>query len=178
MEYNKELYKADEWQWQDGDLTATRSCTWSGPGCHEGCGIIYYTDKDGKLVKVEGDPNSPFNRGRLCLRCLNYIEEINSPERLKYPLKRVGERGEDKWERVTWDEALDIIDDHVKRIQKEYGPQSIAAMMGTGRNACWQAPMLCYWAFGSPNFSLGFLSGDSCMLPPREPELRPERAAA
>ncbi|MGI6216581.1 MAG: molybdopterin-dependent oxidoreductase [Coriobacteriales bacterium] len=165
LEYNKELYKSDEWQWQEGDLTATRSASWSGPGCHEGCSVIYYTDKDGNLVNVEGDPNSPFNRGRLCLRCLNYKQHINSPDRLKYPMKRAGERGENKWERISWDEALDIIDDNVKRIQKDYGPESICCMMGTGRNACWQVPLICYWGFGSPNFALGFLSGDSCMLP-------------
>lgn len=165
LKYNKELYRVDDWQWKEGDLTATRTCSWSGPGCHEGCGVIYYTNDEGRVVKVEGDPNSPFNRGRLCLRCLNYVEHLESPDRLLYPQKRVGERGENKWERITWDEALDIIDSHVKRIQKKYGPQAISCMMGTGRNACWQVPLLCYWAFGSPNFCLGFLSGDSCMLP-------------
>lgn len=58
-----------EWQWQDGDYTVTRTTTWSGPGCHDGCGVLYYTDKDGKLVKVEGDPDNPFNQGTLCMRC-------------------------------------------------------------------------------------------------------------
>lgn len=164
--YNEELYPADKWQWQEGDLTATRTSAWSGPGCHEACGVIYYTDKDGKLVKIEGDPNAAFNKGRLCLRCLNFIEQLNTPSRLLHPMKRAKEdRGKDTWEQCTWDEALDIIDGHVKRIQKEYGPQAIAAMMGTGRNCCWQVPLICYWGFGSPNFSLGFLSGDSCMLP-------------
>ena len=164
--YNKELYRDDVYQWQEGDITCTRTTVWGGPGCHNGCQVIYYTDKDGNLVDIEGDPNSPFNQGRLCLRCLNYKEFINSPTRLLHPMKRAKEdRGKDKWEQVSWDEALDIIDYHVKKIQSEYGPESIAAMMGTGRNVCWQCPLICYWAFQSPNFSLGFLSGDSCMLP-------------
>ena len=166
LEYNKELYREDIHQWQEGDLTATRTTAWGGPGCHNGCAVIYYTDKDGKLVNIEGDPNSPFSRGRLCLRCLNYKEQIESPTRLLYPMKRDrADRGKDRWERISWDEALEIIDQNVKRIQREYGPESIAAMMGTGRNVCWQCPVICYWAFQSPNFCLGFLSGDSCMLP-------------
>ena len=85
LEYNKELYRDDIHQWQEGDLTATRTTAWGGPGCHNGCAVIYYTDKDGKLVNIEGDPNSPFSRGRLCLRCLNYKEQIESPTRRLYP---------------------------------------------------------------------------------------------
>ena len=68
------------------------------------------------------------------MRCLNMVEAVNHPDRLKYPLKRAGERGENKWERISWDEALDIIEENVRRIQKEYGPESIVGMMGTGRN--------------------------------------------
>ena len=166
LDYNKELYRDDVHQWQEGELTATRTSAWSAPGCHDGCGVIYYTDKDGKLVDVEGDPNCPVNKGRLCLRCLNFVEHVNAPSRLTYPMKRAKEdRGLDKWERISWDEALDIIDENVKRIQREHGPESIVGMMGTGRNACWQVPLITYWGFGSPNFCLGFLSGDSCYLP-------------
>ena len=166
LNYNKELYRDDVYQWKEGDITCTRTTVWGGPGCHNGCQVIYYTDENGKLVDIEGDPTSPFSQGRLCLRCLNYKEFLDNPTRLLYPMKRAKEdRGNDTWERISWDEALDIIDFHVKKIQAEYGPESIAAMMGTGRNVCWQCPLICYWAFQSPNFCLGFLSGDSCMLP-------------
>ena len=161
---NPDLYRKD-WRWQEGDLTVTRTAHWSAPGCHDSCGLLLYTDKDGKLVKVEGDPNSPYNHGTLCMRCLNLVEAVNHPERLKYPLKRVGERGENKWERISWDEALDIIEENVRRIQKEWGPETIVGMMGTGRNCNWHVPLITYCALGSPNFALGFLSGDSCMLP-------------
>ena len=68
-EINDELYR-DEWQWQEGDLTVTRNTQWSAPGCHNGCGVLHYTDKDGNLVKIEGDPKSPMFNGRLCMRCL------------------------------------------------------------------------------------------------------------
>ena len=93
------------------------------------------------------------------------METFYHPDRLKYPLKRVGERGENKWERITWDEAYDDIVEHVKAIWEEYGPESIVSMQGTGRNICWQTPYLSYAGFGSPNFVLGFLSGDACYLP-------------
>jgi len=160
---NKDIYK-EQHQWQEDEYTVTRSVQWTGPGCHMGCGVLYYT-KDNKLVKVEGDPNSSIFHGRLCMRCLNLPEAVNHPDRLKWPLKRVGERGENKWERISWDEAYDIIEEKVRAIQKEYGPESIVGLIGTGRNACWQVPFLTYGAFRSPNFGLGFLSGDSCKLP-------------
>jgi Anaerobic dehydrogenases, typically selenocysteine-containing len=160
---NQNVYHK-EWRWQEGDLTVTRSTQWTGPGCHDGCSVLFYT-KDDKLVKIEGDPNSPYNNGRLCMRCLNMVEAVNHPDRLKYPMKRAGERGENKWERISWDEAYDIIEQNVREIWKDYGAESIVCMQGTGRNIIWHTPYLCYSAFHSPNFTLGFLSGDACYLP-------------
>lgn len=153
-----------EAEWQDGEYTVTRTTTWSGPGCHDGCGLLYYV-KDGKLEKVEGDPDNPFNQGTLCMRCLEMPEAVNHVDRPKSPLKRVGERGQNKWEEISWDEAYDIIEAKVREIWRDYAPESIACMIGTGRNNCWQIPYLCYSAFGSPNFCLGFLSGESCFQP-------------
>jgi Anaerobic dehydrogenases, typically selenocysteine-containing len=160
---NLDVYKND-WQWQEGEYTVTRTMQWTGPGCHNGCSVLFYTKGD-KLEKIEGDPLSPYNEGRLCMRCLAMRDTVNHSERLKYPLKRVGERGENKWERISWDEAYDILCENVRKIQAEYGPEAIVSMQGTGRNICWQTPYLSYSAFGSPNFVLGFLSGDACYLP-------------
>ncbi len=162
--YNLDLYPK-QLHWKEGDLTATRTTMWSGPGCHEGCQVIFYTDEDGKLVKVEGDPNSPFNQGRLCMRCLELPELVNHESRLKYPLKRAGERGEDKWERITWDEAYDLIEEKVRQFQRESGPESIISMIGTGRNVSQAIAHNQYANFGGPDLTLCFLSGDSCMLP-------------
>ena len=170
MEYNNEypmeLYPK-QLHWQEGDLTATRTTMWSGPGCHEGCQIIFYTDKDGKLVKTEGDPNSPFSQGRLCMRCLELPQLVNSERRLKYPMKRAGERGEDKWERISWDEAYQMIEDfvHDEVDAKGYGRESIISMIGTGRNVSQVIGHNAYANFGAPDLTLCFLSGDSCMLP-------------
>ncbi|MEG2533754.1 MAG: molybdopterin-dependent oxidoreductase, partial [Gordonibacter sp.] len=163
-EYNMDLYPK-QLHWKEGDLTATRTTMWSGPGCHEGCQIIFYTDDDGKLVKTEGDPNSPFNQGRLCMRCLELPELVNHEDRLKYPMKRAGERGEDKWERVSWDEAYSLIEEKVRQFQKESGPESIISMIGTGRNVSQVIAHNQYANFGGPDLTLCFLSGDSCMLP-------------
>ncbi len=162
--YNFDLYPAQA-RWQEGDLTATRTTMWSGPGCHSGCQIIFYTDKDGRLVKTEGDPNSPLSGGRLCMRCLELTQMVNNERRLTYPVKRAGERGEGKWQRITWDEAYDMIIENVHRIQKEYGPESIVSMIGTGRNVSQAIAHNQYANFGGADLTLCFLSGDSCMLP-------------
>jgi len=152
------------WQWQEGEFTVTRTTRWSGPGCHEGCGVLYYT-KDDRLIKVEGDKENPFFNGRLCPRCLNLAEAVHHRDRLTYPMKGVGERGENKWERITWDEAYDLVETSVRTIQREDGPESIVGMIGTGRDVWGIVPKLTYSAFGSPNFACGFLSGDACYIP-------------
>jgi anaerobic selenocysteine-containing dehydrogenase len=153
-----------EVSWQDGEYTVTRTTVWSGPGCHDGCGVLYYV-KDGKVEKVEGDPDNPFNQGTLCMRCLDMPEALNHESRVTGPLRRTGERGDNKWEPLSWEEAYDIIEAKVRSIWEEYSPLSIVAHIGTGRNNCWQIPYLAYAAFGSPNFSMGYLAGDSCFCP-------------
>ena len=59
------------------------------------------------------------------MRCLALKDVVNNPTRLKYPMKRVGKKGEDKWERISWDEALDTIADKFNKIKREYGPESV-----------------------------------------------------
>lgn len=162
--YNNDVYKLD-WQWQEGDLTVTRTSVWTGPGCHDGCGVLTYTDAAGRLKKIEGDPNCEYNQGRLCLRCVNMVEQIYNPDRLKWPLKRIGEKGENKWQRISWDEAYEWIETTVKHIWEIQGPEAIVTLTGTGRNAMWQGAMILRGAFHSPNMAFGFLSADSCYQP-------------
>ena len=100
--------------------------------CHGGCLLLAHV-KDGKLVKMEGDPDGPHNRGTICEKGLSAIQYIYSPYRIKYPMKRVGERGEGKWQRISWDEALDTIAERLQYYKDEYGPWSIAYAWGTGR---------------------------------------------
>jgi anaerobic selenocysteine-containing dehydrogenase len=162
--YNPEIYHK-EFQWQDGDLTATRTIWWSAPGCHNGCQIILYTDKDGKLVKVEGDPNGPYNKGRLCMRCLALPEVVNHPDRIKYPMRRTGERGENKWERISWEEALDELTGKAKELQTKYGPNTVVVSSITARNAYHLSPSLAWASFGSTHGNVAWYPGDSCYLP-------------
>ena len=151
------------WRYQEGDLTVTRGSAWSGPGCHLGCGVLLYTDKDGKLVKVEGDPDNPFNKGRLCVRCLDLMESAYNEDRVLYPMRRTGARGTDTWERITWDEALDEIAEKFLAYKKEFGAQSVVFFKGTGRDI---APWISHlaWSFGSPNVVFA-LSGCACFVP-------------
>lgn len=151
------------WRYQEGDLTVTRTSAWSGPGCHLGCGILLYTDAEGTLVKVEGDPENPFNKGRLCPRCLDLIESVYNKDRILFPMRRTGKRGEDAWERITWEEAYDEIAEKFLNYKEEFGAESVSFWKGTGRDI---APWISHlaWAFGSPNVVFG-LSGCACFVP-------------
>ena len=142
-----------------------RTCVWSPPGDHPvGCGM-YLTVKDGKVVDVEGDPEHPITNGRLCVRCLTLPEYIYNEQRIIYPMKRdPKDRGKDKWERITWDEALDIIEERVNYIKENYGAEAIVAFQGTGREATLYKTPLAYAALGTPN-SCFPMSGDSCYGP-------------
>ncbi len=152
------------WQYEEDGMVVTRSSVWSAPGCHEGCGVLVYSDKDtGEFIKLEGDPEDPYMQGRLCPRCLAFKQVEFHPDRILHPMKRIGERGENKWEQVTWDEALDTIEREFKRIALTYGPEKIHAWRGTARDNQWQVGRLIY-AFGSPN-EYGALSGTACYLP-------------
>jgi thiosulfate reductase/polysulfide reductase chain A len=72
--------------------------------CQAGCGIIAYLNGN-RLVQILGNPDHPNNRGGICAKGIAGINLVNDPERLLYPLKRVGARGENRWSRITWDEV-------------------------------------------------------------------------
>ena len=162
--FSTDVYKKD-WQYKDGDLTVTRSCQWSAPGCHQGCNVLFYTNDEGKLVKIEGDLYSPVNSGRLCMRCLAMVEAVNHPDRILHPLKRVGERGSNTWEQISFDEAYQLIVDKVHEITEKYGARSIAIGAGTGRNATWQTNVLGSAGFHTTNDTASMLAGDCCYTP-------------
>ena len=124
-----------------------------------------YYEADGVLDHVEGDPRAAFNQGRLCIRCLNQLEAIYGKDRVVHPMRRdPAKRGDDAaWEQCSWDEAYDLIEKNVRRIQKDYGPESIVGPAARGDVNC-QLALTCYIAFKTPNLACGFLTGDSCML--------------
>lgn len=101
--------------------------------CHGSCRILVHV-KDGKAVKVEGDPEGPINKGTLCAKGLASLDLLYHPDRIKYPMKRIAKRGEGKWERISWDEAYDIIVEKIREITQKYGILSISPTVGTGRH--------------------------------------------
>ncbi len=93
--------------------------------CFWRCGILGNVDKHGKLLKIDGNPIHPLTHGRLCARGNAGHKLAYDPDRLKYPLMRVGKRGEGKFKRVTWEEALDFFAEKLLQIKKEYGPEAV-----------------------------------------------------
>ncbi len=101
--------------------------------CHGGCGALMHV-QDGELIKVEGDPDSPLNKGRLCPIGIATKDLVYHPDRLKYPMRRKGKRGSGEWERISWEEALKEIADKLQAIKEEFGPEAIVMGTGTGRH--------------------------------------------
>lgn len=115
-------------------------------GCYHNCGgrcIIGAVVKDGTVTRLVPDPTKEENldtnpRAIPCLRGRSQIRRVYAPERLKYPMKRVGKRGEGKFERISWDEALTTIAAQMKRIKEKYGSESFYVNYAWGVN--WTGP--------------------------------------
>lgn len=163
---NREAYHEGEIQWEEGEFTVCRTHPWSPPGCHNSCGCLMYL-KDGKLDHVEGDPLSPYNNGKLCMRCLDMDEATNHVDRLKYPMKRAREhRGDNsKWERISWDEAFDIFEENVRRIKTEYGVQAFNVVRGTGRDIDFGSGILAALGIQTWCYDMQFMTGFACYSP-------------
>lgn len=101
-------------------------------GCHGVCGVLVHL-KNGRVVKVTGDPDCPTSEGYICVKGKASVELLYHPDRLRFPLKRVGARGENQWQRVSWDEALDTVAQRLLKTKNEFGVESIGATQGTGR---------------------------------------------
>ncbi|MDP1580130.1 MAG: molybdopterin-dependent oxidoreductase [Candidatus Didemnitutus sp.] len=115
--------------------------------CFWKCGTIA-TVRDGQLWKIEGNPLDPLSRGRLCPRGTGGIGANFDRDRLRTPLLRVSERGEDKWQAVTWDEAFDYIATRMQKLKVTHGPESLALFSHGIGGTFLKHTMR---AFGSPN---------------------------
>ena len=88
--------------------------------CESGCGLLAYVDKETlEIKKFEGNPMHPGSRGRNCAKGPATHNQIYDPERILYPLKRVGKRGEGRWKRITWNQALDEISQKMRSSRKK-----------------------------------------------------------
>lgn len=92
--------------------------------CPDQCGLLLHK-VDGRVVKVEGDPDHPVTKGNICNKVRNMTERIYDENRLKYPMKRVGAKGEGRFERISWTEAIETITSRWKQLIETEGPESI-----------------------------------------------------
>ena len=115
----------------DGTRIAHTVCSHD---CPDSCGVLVTVDASGRAIKVQGDPGHPVTQGFLCAKVAKYLERVYSPDRLLYPMKRRAKvpkgplpqgREAESFERITWDEALDLIAARLQSISDEYGPEAI-----------------------------------------------------
>jgi anaerobic selenocysteine-containing dehydrogenase len=99
--------------------------------CPDGCSWVV-TVRDGEAVRLRGHPEHPFTRGALCAKVNRYLEHSRAPDRVLHPLRRVGAKGDGRFERIGWDEALDEIATRLRDIIDGHGGEAIWPYQGTG----------------------------------------------
>lgn len=92
--------------------------------CHDTCTILTEVVDD-RIVRIQGDPDHPITAGGLCVKMNHYINWVYHPDRVLYPMKRIGKKGEGKFERITWEEAYDTITEKFNDITQEFGSEAI-----------------------------------------------------
>ena len=119
--------------------------------CIHNCGVLAHV-RNGRVVKVEGNPDYPMSKGSMCAKGLAGVSALYHPNRNKYPLIRVGARGENKWKRISWKEAIDTIATKMMDARAKFGAESVLVTTGGGGNPAFRGiPRFCN-AFGTPNF--------------------------
>ncbi|MDD6160317.1 MAG: molybdopterin-dependent oxidoreductase [Oscillospiraceae bacterium] len=119
--------------------------------CIANCGVIA-TVKNGRVVSLKGNPEDPMSKGRMCAKGLSGIQALYHPNRNKYPMQRVGERGSGKWKRISWDEALTTIASKLMETREKYGAEAVFCSTGGGGNPeIWSIARFCN-IFGTPNW--------------------------
>ena len=92
--------------------------------CPDTCAVLVQVE-DGRATKMTGDPRHPVTRGFLCAKVTQYLEREYHPERLLFPQRRGGPKGEGRFERITWDDAIGEIAHRLKAITSEFGSESV-----------------------------------------------------
>ena len=119
--------------------------------CMGGCGILARVI-DGWAVNIAGNPLHPVNRGTLCPKGIAGLQGLYNPDRIRTPLKRVGKRGEGRWQQISWDEAIQLVTGPLRDLRQNGEPQSLAFLGGQYRGlmrSLWERFLE---AFGSPNY--------------------------
>lgn len=123
-------------------------CAMCGPG--PGCGIYAFV-KNGRFTRIEGMEESPLNIGKVCPKAHAAPQWVYSPQRLKHPLKRTGTKGQGKFEKITWNDAIDIISEKLTEQKKKYGPESLA-ILSPARRSYSEYLYRFLMVHGSPNY--------------------------
>ena len=120
--------------------------------CESACGLLAYVDKDTQEIrKFEGNPEHPGSRGRNCAKGPATLNQVTDADRILYPLKRAGKRGEGKWERVSWDEALDDIASRIRRALREKRPNDVMYHVGRPGEDGFAERILAAWGVDGHN---------------------------
>ncbi|WP_218188166.1 molybdopterin-containing oxidoreductase family protein [Desulfosarcina cetonica] len=147
MNYQQALETAKK----NGERVVPTVCGMCGPGGPGGgCGIYAFV-RDGKFVKVAGMDESPVNQGAICAKGHAAPQWVYSPDRLTHPLRRIGRKGEGRFERITWDVAIAQIAETLKAQKASYGPESLA-ILSPARRSYSEYIVRFLTAHGSPNF--------------------------
>lgn len=119
---------------------------------------------NGRLAKIVGVPGCRRNDGRICLKGMSQVQAVYHPNHLKYPIKRVGERGENKWERISWNDALSLAAEKIIEVRSKYGGGGLLASGGGGGSVTMFHLRKTIWEMGFWNL---FEPGASQCLAPR-----------
>ena len=117
---------------------------------HGGCALLVGV-KENKIVAVKGDPDGFLNRGYVCIKGIASPDRLTHPDRLKHPLKRVGKRGEGKWQKISWNDALTELAEGFNSIRERYGAKGVAFCFGMPKGLEHFLLIRLANAFGSPN---------------------------
>jgi anaerobic selenocysteine-containing dehydrogenase len=117
--------------------------------CHNNCGLLVHVE-EGKVVRVTGNKAHPISRGYICARGTKSPKWLYHPDQLKHPLKRAGDRGEGKWERISWDQALDEIASKLAQLKTNFGAETLTVTEGTYRSDHFWARTRFLNLFGNP----------------------------
>ncbi len=128
---------------------------------HGGCGLLVGVS-DNKIISIKGDPEGYLNQGYTCFKGRVSGERLYHPDRLKYPLKRAGKRGQGKWTRISWEEALDETAAGLLDIKEKYGAQAVGFGVGMPKGLEHFILIRLANVFGSPNV---VASQDVCHAP-------------
>jgi menaquinone reductase, molybdopterin-binding-like subunit len=118
--------------------------------CPSGCGTLTRV-ADGQAVKLEGNPMHPINLGALCPKGQASLELLYNPDRLTGPLQRAAERGEGEWRSISWDKAVEIVNDKLKDLRAQRRPQAAVLMHGEARGQLQPFFQRFMQTYGSPN---------------------------